>query len=326
MSFSNPYTGTRTASELPSQPINMAQIGPIVADILRMKQNADQMRQANEQKMWSGIGSVVNAGVTGYQQGQSNDLANRAMYEAQNPNDPYTGQPGYDERVPDYGGADALKMEAIKNSLMGGSPLQQEEIRAKIREQNALANYHATGGSRGAATANALGVQARYDDKTDRENARAEMELAQQDLQEVNPNGIPEEIVNDPQHLHAPGVNLSIHGNTVTIPEGHVGVEWGSKVIPVPVQQLDQIRQAYSDAHDAKANYHEKLKASAGYGGASQRTELSPESQGSPTGTTPADAPNIVSEDDPAYDDLDVGDYYYYQGHGPYQKGYKRGR
>lgn len=145
--WSNPTPGGSTLPQLQSQfQVQAPNIGGLIAAIMEQRNREAQLKQQQFNSLIAGAGSVAGGLYSGYQQNQQNDLANRSMYQMQNPGDPYTGQPGYDDRVPDYGGTDALRMQSLQNSLTGGSALERQMLRARINSENAHANYYNSGG------------------------------------------------------------------------------------------------------------------------------------------------------------------------------------
>lgn len=132
--WGNPTPGGPTAAQLQStqqvNPINMSGVVTAILEHQRMQQQQQQQYQAQ-------LAQGVQALSQQYQQGEQDDLANRAIYSAQHPNDPYSGQSGYDDRVPDYGGTNALHMQQIEAQL-GNQGLNTQLLQAKVNAEQAL--------------------------------------------------------------------------------------------------------------------------------------------------------------------------------------------
>jgi hypothetical protein len=145
VNWSNPSQGqTNTAAQIQSQyKPETVSIAPIVAALLQKQYHDQEIQQQQYQDMIKGIGSAASA--YGQQQNASsaNDAANAAIYGQQYPNDPYGGYQDPD-KVPDYGGTDALKAEKL-----AGDPYKAQLEQAKINSTNALANSRWSGGGTG---------------------------------------------------------------------------------------------------------------------------------------------------------------------------------
>ncbi len=109
-SWSNPEQDKTNPGSLPLPALHTGDIGGIVAAILRAKEQANQNSRQDYQAMLSGIGKGVSGYANAQAQGEQNDAANAAMYGMQYPNDPYGGFTD-PNRVPDYGGTDAAKLQ-----------------------------------------------------------------------------------------------------------------------------------------------------------------------------------------------------------------------
>lgn len=122
-------------------------IAPIVAAIMRQRYEQQQLERQQQQDLYKGVGEAVQGYYKGQQAGVADDAANAAMYGAQYPNDPYGGYMD-PNKVPDYGGTDALKTDLIRQKL-SGDPLKNDLTRARTDAANALANSRWSGGSTG---------------------------------------------------------------------------------------------------------------------------------------------------------------------------------
>ena len=108
-SWSDPNPSQFTAAQAQSQfQVPNANIGTIVAALLKQKNDQENREQQQQQDLIKGIGQAAVGYEKGQQAGQADDAANAAMYGAQNPGDAMGGYTNPDV-VPDYGGTDALK-------------------------------------------------------------------------------------------------------------------------------------------------------------------------------------------------------------------------
>jgi len=147
--WSNPTPGGATSAELGNAArIDPVNIGSLVASIMNARQRAAEFQQQQTANAISGIVKGLASASQQYQQnareGAANDAANAAIYGAQYPNDPYGGYTD-PNRVPDYGGVDAL--EAQKRGL------QLQKSQEQIRAEQALEYDRWNKGAGGAAGA-----------------------------------------------------------------------------------------------------------------------------------------------------------------------------
>jgi hypothetical protein len=137
--WSDPSQSQETAAKLQSsfQP-QQAQIGTIIAALLQQKYHQQELEQQQQQDLIKGLGSVAAGVGKSYQSGQADDAANAALYGAQNPSD---AMGGYTDpnRVPDYGGQDALKAYLLQQKA-ATNPLDDQLTQSKINAENALAS------------------------------------------------------------------------------------------------------------------------------------------------------------------------------------------
>lgn len=109
-SWSDPNASNATAAMLGENvKLDSASIGPILNALLQYRENKQRQQQQSYNDMLSGIAKGAAGFANNYQQGQANDAANAAIYASQYGNvDPYGGFTD-PNRVPDYGGTDALR-------------------------------------------------------------------------------------------------------------------------------------------------------------------------------------------------------------------------
>jgi hypothetical protein len=138
MNWSNPSQGqTNTAAQIQSQfQPQTVSIAPIVAALLQKQYHDQEIQQQQYNDMIKGIGSAA-SGYANYQNaGAANDSANAALYGAQNPKDPFGGYQD-PNRVPDYGGTDALKAYLMQQKATN-NPLDDQLTQARIDAEKAL--------------------------------------------------------------------------------------------------------------------------------------------------------------------------------------------
>ena len=150
--WSNPDPSNATSAVL-SAPFHAdaANIGPLVHALLSYQQQQAEARDKSYQDLIKGIASGVSGAYGAYGQNQAagaaNDAANAAIYGTQYPNDPYGGYQD-PNRVPDYGGVDALRAldyERKMNPTAFMSDYDKQLAQAKIDATNALAHQRLTG-------------------------------------------------------------------------------------------------------------------------------------------------------------------------------------
>jgi hypothetical protein len=141
LSWSDPNPSQATAATLGNAArIEDINIGPIVASIMKFRQEQAQQQAAAQQQMYAGIAKGVGAYQANAKEGEANDAANATMYGIQNPNDPYGGFSNPDN-VPDYGGTDALRALESAKSMGGFQDPQAKALEsAKLDLVNAQAH------------------------------------------------------------------------------------------------------------------------------------------------------------------------------------------
>lgn len=148
-SWSNPNQSDQTMAGLGSKfEVQSPNIGPIIAAIMSQRQHKEELERQQMTDLIKGVGSVAGGVTQAYQGGQADDAANLAIYQAKNPNDPYTGQPGFSDRVPDYGGTmgyeaqlNSDKLRKIEEQLSGTgweNDMKRQMMESRIRASDAL--------------------------------------------------------------------------------------------------------------------------------------------------------------------------------------------
>lgn len=171
VSWSDPQPSNATAASLMgSAHINDPgySLGHIVSSILQFRQEEARRQQQQQQQNQQNVLTAARMFQQNNQANAANDAANATMYGIQNPNDPYGGFQD-PNRVPDYGGTDALRaLESAKSMGAYQDPttralhqaqLDAEQARAwKTWNEPYGANYGAP--DINASAANALSKQA----------------------------------------------------------------------------------------------------------------------------------------------------------------------
>jgi hypothetical protein len=105
----------------------MPNLGPIIAAFLQYRQAQEKERQQQVNSLLSSAGKLAGGIGQMQQQGQAYDAANAAIYPKQFPNDPYGGfvDPN---RVPDYGGTDALRSMRYAGEFGNSSQVQPPQL------------------------------------------------------------------------------------------------------------------------------------------------------------------------------------------------------
>lgn len=263
-SWSNPTGGSGVYA---SQATRGAQIQPIniaglVAAIIQNKQHQQAQQQQAINQISSGISSIGQA----YQGGQQDDLANRAIYMAQNPQGDIgpDGQRLYgsalDARVPDYGGTQGLQAQRI------ASQLQDEQARRDLnpyRQQLLQAQIDATKqrAAGGGITPNARAVQERFEEK--QRIAALDKQLADAKAG-YTALGIPPELLTSTSAVHAHTYAKPEDG-TEAIPDGSYRLDIPAKG-NTPASTKDINASEFDSAHKAYDRYQQLLQQRAQVG------------------------------------------------------------
>jgi hypothetical protein len=256
MNWSNPSQGqTNTAAQIQSQyKPETVSIAPIVAALLQKQYHDQEIQQQQYQDMIKGIGSAA-SGYANYQNaGAANDAANAALYGAQNPKDPFGGYQD-PNRVPDYGGTDALKAYLLQQKATT-NPLDDQLTQAKIDAENALSHNRWTypqGSGSGDST------------MTPRQNINTLKDAQGAAGDAFDEYGLSDGALND-NNIHAPSDKPYVYSKgapATTVPQGEVLVvdpKDGSYHY-VTQDYLDQARTASQSYRTAQQNYRGALNA-----------------------------------------------------------------
>jgi hypothetical protein len=255
MSFnwSNPSQGqTNTAAQIQSQyKPETVSIAPIVAALLQKQYHDQEIQQQQYQDMIKGIGSAA-SGYANYQNaGAANDSANAAMYGMQNPSDPMGGYQD-PNRVPDYGGTDALKAYLMQQKATT-NPLDDQLTQARIDAEKALTtqrNNNPFGGGNS--------------QMTPRQNINTLKDAQTAAGDAFDQYDVPDRILNDPNAIHAPSDQPAVYSKgtqATTVPQGqylYVDPKDNSYHY-VSQDYLDQARQASNTYRQAQQTYRGAL-------------------------------------------------------------------
>lgn len=272
-SWSDPSQGSQGGQTLPELQskvqIQSPNISGLISSILEQRYRAEQQRRQDMAQLIAGVGSVAGGLVKGYQKSQADDAANAAIYGMQYPNDPFGGYTNPD-KVPDYGGTDALS----------GATLDTQLRQKQIEDQMKAAGVASLIGQRTAKTAMFSSGQPTpgrdvYDSETGTYVTPAQEEAFRNQRvaianQAVEDKGLPGDVASNPNSTL---IHDEAHGGFPTavkdlygaIPEGYYGIDMGTTPgkggNPASVNPPQYVTRAYLEAARAAAAQAEQAKA-----------------------------------------------------------------
>lgn len=269
-SWSDPYQdNSNTAASIQSKfkPENIS-IAPIVAAIMRQRQEAEQMQNQQYQQLGTGIGNAVSGAAKAYtadqNSGQADDAANAAIYGQQYPNDPLGGYTD-PNKVPDYGGTDALKTDLIRQKLTG-DPWKQQYEQARIAATQALTDKRYSD----------MGSDGSSPQLTPRQNINTLKDAQSAAGDAFDQYGLSDDALNG-KNIHAPSDTPAVYSShknasgemvndpAVTVPQGYnLVVDPTTKQYQyVTPDQITQARNAQQMYQQAQQQYRNALNVGA---------------------------------------------------------------
>jgi hypothetical protein len=253
--WGNPTPSEATPAALSSRyEVSAPNIGPIIAAIMAQRDRKQKEDQAALNSLISGVGSVAGGAMDAYQGGQRDDAANAAIYGAQYPNDPYGGYTDPD-RVPDYGGTNALRSAMIQKQLTV-DPYKQQYEQARIQAMQALAGQRWSNYGSGYNGSNDNGM-------TPRQNINTLKEAQNEAGDAFGEFGLSRDALNGP-NIHAPSDTPYVYSagaSATTVPQDQlliVDPKDGSYHY-VTKDYLDSARAALESYKNAQQTYRNTL-------------------------------------------------------------------